>query len=472
MKNSFNTENETRNAASRLGLEPQNKAKGNERKILHLWAVRPGKNAGNRVNHSNAPRFTPLRNARSNAHINSNSPFANMEKNDLKGEKGRRIVKLLGTWGPRARDAKILGEGVAGTVMSIPVAAARNALVKSTFNPITTLPSTGVVAAKFQLVKSSKDLANFVRETQIHSVALTPSGSALSKHVPKLYAAYYDPDARLHVTFMEMVKGKTLQSIIDSGDKLTDGEYRALARAFFELWKRGIFHSDAHGGNIFIDRGSNKNNNGGSKVTFIDFGQSEYLPLGLRPSTLAQAMDPVFQKRLETYVGSLKTGQNWFNPNTRTLKIAKALTVNKGRLRSNAFATAIGTPNITNRPRNNRTRMVISSGSTPSGNKRNNSATSSSRNNRSVFSNTGNESVGSSRVSVGGGSVSFGNKNVSTPNRTNANVRKTNSGAKKTSSRASPSARKSMINTVTKSYEKMLGDFVNKRKPVAFVKTA
>lgn len=474
MRNSFSSENNTRSAASRIGLTPQNKAKNGERELLHIWAVRPGKTPGREYVHENAAVFTPLRNTRTSPNTNR-SPFGNMNKNALKTEKSRRVAGLLESWGPTASNASILGEGATGTVMTVPVEAVRRALVKSTFNPIAPLPSSGRVAVKFQLVRSSGDLKNFVRETQVHSVALTPRGSLLSKFVPKLYAAYYDPDARVHVTIMQMVRGETLQSIMDAGGKLTEKEYSWLARAFFALWNRGIFHTDAHGGNIFIRRGANSNVNNGNPVTLIDFGQSSYIPPELRPATLAQALDPVFQARLETYVGSLKTGQDWFNPNTRALKIAKSMVTGSGKSNSNTVKNAVFR-SITNNVKKSSSGWNLAPSTA---NRLSNRVANRTRNsgNTSVFNNGSGKTVvnnGNVSVSIAKNVKNNSSKNGSnnagrTPSNKNSNSSKNSGGS--SSTRGSPSQRKQMIKTVTREYENMLSNFVNKTRPVAFIKT-
>ena len=475
MRNSFSSENNTRSAASRLGLTPQNKAKNGQAELLHIWAVRPGKTPGRTYTHENAAVFAPLRNMSSSPNVDR-SPFGNLNRNALKSEKSRRVAGILGTWGPSASKASILGEGATGTVMSVPVEAARRALVKSTFNPIAPLPSTGLVAAKFQLVRSASDLKNFVRETQVHAVALTPKGSQLSKFVPKLYAAYYDPDARVHVTIMQMVRGETLQSIMESGGKLTGREYAELAKAFFALWNRGIFHADAHGGNIFIRRGANanssssSNNNGGGKiVTLIDFGQSVYIPPELRPATIAQAMDPTFQARLETYVGSLKTGQNWWNPNSRALKIAKSMVANGNATKNSAFRLNLNGVRKTN----NRTLAPATANRTLANRVANRTRTNNSGT-ASVFSNgTGRTVVknGNVRISISNkNNNKNANKNRSAASNKNSNSPKNSGSASK--ARSSPSQRAKLIKSVTKSYENMLSNFVNKSKPIAFIKTS
>ena len=339
MRNAFDTENNVRSQNSRLGLTPQPVARTGERELLHIWAVRPPPPNRNFV-HENAARFAPSGPMNS---VGNDDPFRGMNRASLSREKKNRVAALLEKWGSSPDDAVPIGEGVSGIVVLAPVAVARRALVMTMFTPVNRLPGSGQVAIKFQLVRTGRALEDAILETEMQAIALTPGANGfngLAQYVPKLYGAFYDPESRMYVTVMEALEGETLDAIVRRDGSLTPEEYTQLANAFYALWRRGLFHADAHGGNIFFTSGSLNRPPG---VKIIDFGQSVFLPPGLRPRSFDEAMDPAFQRRLETYVASLKSGQNWFNPNTRALKIARSMvrtrTANVNLYRSNVTAS-------------------------------------------------------------------------------------------------------------------------------------
>lgn len=349
----FDSENGARNGSLRLGVKPQNKASGGEQKILHVWAVRPPATNNGRTKayvHPEVSRFLP---ERPNASVAA--PPARFDGKNYSGVNAKRArrsaaVGVIESWGAtnaNMRSVKLLGEGVSGSVYEVPATLARAAVIKTSY--IVTrpgIPRTGAVAVKFQTIRDMKDLGDAILETQTHAIASSPPAKGtpwpsdippLAKFVPRLYAAWYDASTRLFVTIMDMVVGEHLGDIIEKR-RLTVPEFAQLRDAFAALWARGIFHADAHGDNVIIDSAVSP-----PRVTIIDFGQSVFLPPMLRPTSMSQATSPEYAVAVEAYVARRKAGKAWFNPNTRTLKIAKA--------RSNAASSA--NSSLNSRPSSN-----------------------------------------------------------------------------------------------------------------------
>lgn len=508
MQNSFNTENETRNAARRIGITPQRKAMGNEREILHLWAVRPASrnNAASAFIHENINYFAP----ESNIRLNGANPFEGMNKSSTRQERNRRIDALLSKWGVapsntyRIRD---LGEGVSGIVSDVPVDIAQKALIGASYIVFKkpALPSSGSVAIKFQIVRDDVDLRSCILETQIQAILMTGRSSnnipGSSQYIPKLYGAWYDPNYRLYVSVMQIAQGKPLEDILKRR-KLSRAELTEVTKAFVALWRRGVFHSDAHSGNVMIDTTPN----GRPKVTIIDFGQSVFLPPELRPTSMLNASNANRQLAIENYVARLKVNQSWFNPNTRTLKILRAWTnnrrnrINVGQSNNQTNNFKYLTNNNSNRNSNrNRNKQKQGRGATTNNNTTNNrplnvTNVSKLRNsNLNSYSNsyngtyTTNNSAppmivkSNNKLVVVNQPTNKGRANSNNMRRNNMNNRNNNLNGRNSNRNnnrnnrprnAGPTERKKMIGQVTNTYKNMLNKLVNKSKKVVFIKTA
>ena len=150
-------------------------------------------------------------------------------------------------------------------------------------------PLLGVnVAIKVQVIDTKKWLEDAIKESQMHA-KLIKTGV-----VPELYASGYDMKNSSFVTFMEYVRGITLESWLSKhNDELPADLFVKIEDAVLTMWLAGYAHSDFNPKNVIINDSGR-----GRTITIIDFGWSTCLPQRLIPRSKREAYDRKYQQLL------------------------------------------------------------------------------------------------------------------------------------------------------------------------------
>ena len=244
---------------------------------------------------------------------------------------GKRSKKIQGFLGEAAgADPKILGEGAYGTAMEISVTPALAAAL-STKGGLASIGLTNVVPARGSpqklktgtkiVLKLAKDegprVAQAVKELRVHAyladpTVKTPGMPNSASYVPAYYGGGTIPGTSATVTFMGLVGGKTLYKT----SKVTAKQASRIERAYVSLWARGIYHADAHSGNLMFDAKGNPR--------VIDFGFAVVLPTNLVPKTYAEALSVGWARRTDAFVQAVLVDYSFHNPNTLALKMLRS----------------------------------------------------------------------------------------------------------------------------------------------------
>lgn len=179
------------------------------------------------------------------------------------------------------------------------------------------------IAIKVQFLDTTKRLEDAIKESQIHA-KLVKTGI-----VPKLYASGYDTQHATHVTFMEYVRGLTLESWLEEhGQVLPANMFVKIENAIIKLWMAGYAHSDFNPKNIIVRSNTD--------VTIIDFGWSTVLPLRLIPGSKLEAYSRKYQQQLLAHLEAKyrQLGYDRGAPDPHVLRWLYQLVPDKDRVQS------------------------------------------------------------------------------------------------------------------------------------------
>ena len=245
------------------------------------------------------------------------------------GKRSTKIQKFLDEAVGTGGVPKILGKGSYGTAIEITVTpdiaaalAAKGGLASiGLANAVEARGSTKKLRTGAKIVlKLANDIgprvAQAIKELRVHAyladpTVKTPGMPNSADYVPAYYGGGTIPGTSATVTFMGLVEGKTLSKTKEISVK----QASRIERAYVSLWARGIYHADAHDGNLMFDSKGNPR--------IIDFGFAVVLPPQLVPKSYSEALSVEWAYGVDEFVQATLMNYTHHNPNTLALKMMR-----------------------------------------------------------------------------------------------------------------------------------------------------